>query len=225
MSGTRPSGKIRLTCHLAFLPAGEWLIKGASQQHSIDQGPLTDLDSQPYIPASTLKGNLRHRFRQLASLHPRFSEYETRLFGTGGQQNGQLYVDDATLNTSLSPELLRTVRTRIAMDRRRRVAADTALIFEEVVRSGTRMSSELMCYVHPDEKEDVAACLALAVLKMDWIGSGRSIGRGQLSFVYDEQLHPSKSTVHIRFEGEPWTKEAFTRAAMRLFSPGEEQET
>ena len=55
--------KAKLTIDLLFNMKSDWLVTGATQQHIVDRTPMLDILGRPYLPASTIKGNVRHQFR------------------------------------------------------------------------------------------------------------------------------------------------------------------
>lgn len=212
------AGKILIQFKLRFLLDSDWLIKSGESRDAVDVSPLTDLLGRPYIPASTIKGAIRHEFRKIASIYPYIKKYEKRLFGGEGNDLGLLYFSDATLKDVAYADLLQITRHRIALDRKRKVVRDTALLVEKVVSASTPLHSESSIYVNEQEKEDIAAIITLCFLSLQQIGGGRSIGRGKLSFAYGKgENDVNKSTIQVQFirdnDGEKtiqdWSKEHF----------------
>ncbi|OUM86004.1 MAG: hypothetical protein BAA01_01170 [Bacillus thermozeamaize] len=209
------AGKSTVQWHLKLRMPSPWLIKGGSDRATANASALTDLLGYPYIPASTIKGQLRHQHRLLSSIHPQLKNWETFFFGESGIRHGHLYITDATLTHPLHPEQLRQYRSRIAIDRKRKVVSDQALLTEEVIIPGIELGSELMCYVPPDQTASAAAILTLCILNIRSIGSSKSIGYGHLRFRYhDDQANPSPddSTVQVVIDNCPWTYDRFLKA-------------
>lgn len=207
------AGKSTIQWHLNLCMSSAWLIKGESDRAIADASALTDLLGYPYIPASTIKGQLRYQHRRLSSLYPQLQEWETFFFGESGIRHGHLYITDATLRESWPPEQLRQYRSRVAIDRKRKVSSDQALLTEEVVIPGIHLYSELMCHVPPAQAGHAAAMLTLCILNIRYLGSGKSIGRGHLRFRYhDVKTSPDDSTVQVVVDNRPWTYDDLVQA-------------
>jgi len=200
------AGKSTIQWHLNLHMSSEWLIKGGSERDLADTHVLSDLLGYPYIPASTIKGQLRYQHRRLASLYPQLQEWETFFFGEKGFRHGHLYITDARLKDSLPSEQLLLYRSRVAIDRKRRVSRDQALLTEEVVIPGINLYSELMCHVPPMYVGHAVAALTLCILNIRYLGSGKSIGRGHLRVRYKgTELSTDDSTVEVSVDNQPWT--------------------
>lgn len=179
----------------------EWLVKGASS-NGYDASPLLDGLKRPYIPGSTIKGNLRQQIRKITSLYPSCKPLEKQLFGEGGEYQGCLYFSEALSEVSLPEQLKTNVRTRIALDKKRKVVKDEALIEEELVTPYMPLRSTIIGYVRENEFEDVIALISLSLLNMHSLGSGKSIGRGEIEMKYSELISENYSTFSVLYEND-----------------------
>lgn len=175
-------GKEKLTFQLQLKMMSDWLIKGASEQKIAHASPLMDGQNRPYIPASTIKGNLRYHAKRLLAMTTIGKHYETFLFGESGAKQGNLYVEDCMLEGK--PFASTVLRHRISINRRRKVVNDEALIVEEAAAKGLTLSGKMVCYVKEEEKAPVIALVSLALMQMNFLGSGKSVGRGYQTMDY-----------------------------------------
>ncbi|MCA9955515.1 MAG: hypothetical protein KC434_12385 [Anaerolineales bacterium] len=136
---------------------------GAQQGTLAQRGMLKERDGWPYVPATLLKGRLRHYVEQVASTLPHntvrnphdltiinMDEHDpvSALFGTPWQQSLLMFED---LPLTGPPALMQwrqdknrlpprsTQRTSVSLNRRRRVAADQRLFNTELLLPGTPM--------------------------------------------------------------------------------------
>lgn len=215
-------GKRKLTWHVQFHLQSDWLIKGATMDYRANASPLVDGLGRPYIPASTIKGLLRHQCRRLKPLFTLKTDVEALLFGMPQSAQGSLYIDDALLTGDHLANQLFIKRYRIAIDRKRRVVRDQAFFSEEVVSKEVILASEMTCYVKAEEADEILPFLTLCILQLKEIGSGKSIGRGKIHFKYDGQPGVQKdSSIVSAFVDDrkldfDQMKELFNRLPLRI---------
>ncbi|ASS74486.1 hypothetical protein CIG75_05415 [Tumebacillus algifaecis] len=178
--------KVRLACQYRLQFQSAWLIGGtANQQGGVDAGYLTDFLGRPYLPGSTMKGKVRDSFRRLLSINPNWARHQQFLFGNAGQNTGQVYFQDALLDTAQIDDAdWSHLYTRVAMDRYRKTVKDTAVITEKVVKPMLPLQGTLETFVQEEESEEIGLVLLLCLLDIKSIGSGASIGRGRIEMTY-----------------------------------------
>lgn len=178
------NGKEKLVWNLQFQLNSDWLLKGASQKSHIDTAPLIDGLGRPYIPASSLKGLIRQEFQRLRPVLNIGAEIESYIFGEPGAFQGHAYFEDGTMEGAGDLDSLSQVRTRVAVERKRKVVRDEAIMMEQVVIPNIPLHSSISCYVPAEKKNATIAGLTLAILSISSVGSGKSIGRGRVQFTY-----------------------------------------
>lgn len=195
------AGKEKITFQLKLTMMSDWLIKGPTQQKYADAAPLLDGLNRPYVPASTLKGNLRYHVHRLLPILSLDEKIETELFGAGGTKQGSLCFEDCIANQPHRSTTTR-IKNRIAINRRQRVVNDEALFIEETVAKGTTLTGNIVCYVKREEKEAIIALLTLAILQINFIGSGKTVGRGYQMIQYKQNEDTQSSTVTVLVEDQ-----------------------
>lgn len=216
------SGKTKIEWKLRLKIDSDWLIKGAGQQGFISSSPMLDGLGRPYIPASTIKGLLRHEFRKISSIYPNLVDkliaYESFLFGRSGNQQGHLYFSEATIKDSSYWDQYKKIRTRIAINRKQRVAQDQALIVEQIAISSIELHTDLCCYAKEAEMKDIAGLITLCFLNLDHIGSGKSIGRGKVNIQYQGQgkKEEHSSELYVMFDGLEWSFEQLKQTVQAM---------
>lgn len=189
--------------------SSDWLIKGpASKQY--DSSPLLDGLNRPYIPGSTIKGNLRHQTRKLVSISPSYHDLSMMLFGQGGNRQGSLYFSEGMMSADLPEQFLTIPRTRIAMDRKRKVVRDQAINQEELATSFGSMTSTIYGYVQEKDVNDVLALISLGILSVNSLGSGKSVGHGEIMTKYSLTPHHEHSTFFVKLEDEQGNNQQLT---------------
>ncbi len=150
-----------------------------------DKPMLKTVDELPYIPATTLKGRLRHTLEQI--LHPDFVDFNRLgpisdnmigsadtvhyLFGSP-QHESRLYFEDLYLSgppalldilvTKRGQRSSTTIRTGVGINRRRRVAEDQILYTTELFAAGIDLefSGSITAFI----EDDSLICLLIAGL-------------------------------------------------------------
>ncbi len=169
---------------------------GAQQGTLAQRGMLKERDGWPYIPATLLKGRLRHYAEQVASTLPNTTvrnphdltnieadDLVSQVFGTPWQQ-GRVFFEDCYL--SGPPAILewrrqmpnpRTMqRTGVSINRRRKVAADQRLYKTELLLPGVPLSFSGTIRGHLNRKQ--AALLVAGLNLVPAFGRGKSGGLG-----------------------------------------------
>lgn len=211
--------KAKLTIDLLFNMKSDWLVTGATQQHIVDRTPMLDILGRPYLPASTIKGNVRHQFRKLSGLVD-MESYDTYLFGDKGSEQGHLYFDDAELaDPDYDVSQLTRERKRIALDRKNKVVRDQSLLMEEVAIVTLKLKSEITCYVKREDAEKIGALLVLSIFNMKRLGSGKSVGRGEVAFKYAGKIvDETDSVVQLTIDDRDIPFEEFESIVKEFFT-------
>ncbi|MDI3328481.1 MAG: RAMP superfamily CRISPR-associated protein [Alicyclobacillaceae bacterium] len=198
-------------------PETAWSVRGPGQGRESGGRPLVDWRGRPYVPGSTMKGKIRDSFRRLFSA-PEWGEEEEKAagstsfslqkwramelycFGVPGTRPGRLYVDDSYLSEeNAGAGQWYGQRHRVAVNRRLGVVKDAFLASETVVEAGWSFEGGMSLYTG---NEELVAALTLAVLDVDQIGGGRTVGRGRVSWGLAEGEGTSRLTVTV--DGIPW---------------------
>jgi CRISPR/Cas system CSM-associated protein Csm3 (group 7 of RAMP superfamily) len=165
---------------------------------------LKDSDGWPYIPASTLKGKLRHATEQvlstILSAESAIDPHENRvrkpidavsiIFGTPWQPGLAIFED---LKLVGPPPIMQlkarrgwprtTERTSVSVNRRRRVAADQRLFRTEVLLPGTQF--QFGGRIRGDLTKGQAGLLAAGLRLIPAMGGGKSGGLGWVSTEFE----------------------------------------
>ncbi|ARU61769.1 hypothetical protein CBW65_12585 [Tumebacillus avium] len=197
--------KIPIICHYRINFESAWLVRGTSnQQGGVDAGYLTDFLGRPYLPGSTMKGKIRDSFNRLLSIRPEWAMYRQFLFGSAGQNTGQVYFHDGLLDMEqIDTAELSEIYTRVSMDRYRKTVKDTAVITEKTVKPFLPLAGTIETYVQEEELEGIGLILLLCLLDIKSIGSGASIGRGRVTMRYgapSDQANAAEETSYCWLE-------------------------
>lgn len=194
---------------------------GAQQGTLAQRGLLKDHTGWPYIPASTLKGRLRHAVEQIVSatdnrqtvLDPHAhrvrhaNDIVTHLFGAPWAPGQVVFAD---LHLSGPPAVmtyrrrrpafpLTTQRTQVSINRRRGVAQDERLFSTELFWPGIPLEFQgcLQGALSPAD----AAWLAAGLAWLPALGRSKSSGLGWI-----------KVETETRIDGQLWTLADLRRA-------------
>ncbi|HHY66637.1 MAG TPA: hypothetical protein GX517_05480 [Alicyclobacillus sp.] len=211
-------------------PETPWSIRGPGQEGASLLAPARDWRNRPYIPGSTMRGKIRDSFRKWINLlataagtpagttdgpaRSGWIDVERYCFGEPGTHPGRLYVDDSYAEEQTpGPAVPFAQRPRIAIDRRMGVVKDNFFVAETLVTTEWSFSGGMGLYT---SREDVIALLTLAVLGVKSLGSGRSIGRGRLSWGFSGDEDPGSSLLTVLVNGAPWAPAA-SRAQLQTW--------
>lgn len=169
-----------------------------------DETFMTTHDGKPFIPASSIKGVLRHHVNRIANILDLKDKekYITYLFGADEsksiKEKGYLKFDDIILNNYNSK-----VYHRIAIDPLTGGTKDGALLSEEVVEGAFTTTIYLL---KKNELTNVALGLLLFSLRdlslqKVTVGSGSAIGRGLLQ-IETLKMETSERKVLLDFKAE-----------------------
>lgn len=200
-------------------------IGSGSRQGTLSQrGMLKDRDGWPYIPATLLKGRLRHAVEQVASTLPNINIHDphdftdprpndpvSHLFGTPWQP-GQAIFTDCELS---GPQAVtahrdkyshpRTVqRSSVSINRRRRVAADQRLFTTELLMPGAPL--EFSGVIEGDFNQAQAGLLVASLKLIPALGRSKSAGLGWVDVKTDVQA-----------DGSQWTSADMLKAIQEVY--------
>ncbi|ATY85804.1 hypothetical protein CVV65_13440 [Kyrpidia spormannii] len=204
--------------HWILRPETPWSVRGPGQEGASVSGPALDWRGRPYVPGSTMRGKIRDSFSRLAHAFQNTSgepdtilsghrkdwrDMERYCFGAPGIQPGRLYVDDSYMPDDVDASNLQFAsHHRTAIHRRLGVVKDGFLVSEALVGTEWSFVGGMSLY---STREDVVALLTLAILGIEHLGSGRSIGRGRLSWNLSNDDGPGTSRLTVTMDGDPWT--------------------
>lgn len=188
-------GKHQLVIDLTIRFASDFAIVGASGSGLLDDYVIKDTYQRPYIPASSLRGKVRHQLSQLlTSCNPdRFCGYEGEeedcscmictLFGCEGNHRGSLLFDNLTVDQE---DLLHSnyyqKRTGISISRHTRTVRDQALRSYETSGSSGALafSGSITGYVQGEDWQQQVVWLYLALKMVQSLGKSQSAGLGTI---------------------------------------------
>lgn len=159
---------------------------------------LKTVDGLPFIPASSVKGCLRHeaerllRSQKIAICSPPTAEYMCqsdqpcpvcRLFGSPWYASTLYFNDLHLVNADIFTQgktakiPLPTARSGVRLNRKRRIAEDRSLFEKELFEPGYpwQFVSEI---IYEGEDDDSLVLLYMAARAVSMLGSGRSRGLG-----------------------------------------------
>lgn len=174
---------------------------GAQQGTLAQRGLLKDQEGWPYIPATSLKGKLRHAVEQIASTMPsggpvldphenrerRSGDIVSLLFGSPWRPGLVVFEDFHLVGPPAllefrkgSPKSPRTTeRTGVSINRRRKVAADQRLYRTEVFWPGA--SLEFGGSLRGELSPAQAGLLVAGLRLIPALGGGKTGGLGWIS--------------------------------------------
>lgn len=146
---------------------------GVKDNGFIKDYSVKDSYGNPYIPGSTIKGQIRHNYMMING-----EERAKVIFGDGGFNPSRIIVDNFYLKDRTS---LSYVRYGNAMDRFRHTTKDGALYSKEVVE-GT-FEGEIEVEIDNELEKDN---IFLAIKMIKAIGGGKSTGLGKITIEIEE---------------------------------------
>lgn len=172
---------VRVTVTLRFY--NEYYTGGGKGAGIIQSYLLRDIHGRPYLPASLLKGCLRHNATRLQPFFPGAQGVVGALFGEPGISKAILYFENAPLRhyEDIAPVHLLEKRTGIAIRRQTRKALDKHLFTMETSGSAGAMEfqAEIQGYVPACERALPLLYASIRFLKT--MGGGKSRGLGWLA--------------------------------------------
>ncbi len=208
--------KVLVTLHYLVRFQTAWLVRGNGQEQDLDGHYLMDSFGQPYLSGSVVKGKIRDSFNRLVSVVPTWQQYGEFLFGKARNRGGQVYFNEAVLAIDVQPGMVEEQRTRIAMDRFRKIVKDRALVTEKLVQPEIPLIGSIEFYARETDKNALVCVLVSCLHSISSFGAGASIGRGAVEFSYGKpedlaETH-AKSCCWVeetRMDGsvECWSKE------------------
>lgn len=185
--------KIRIEIGLAFY--NEYFIGGGKGLSNIDNHIIKDSVGRPYIPASTVKGRLRHETSRLYNslekdnkcIFFQQKEDETcnclvcKMFGNKGVAKGELNFSNlAAEDYNKHLKSLYSVRAGVQINRYLGTTKDDALFFTETSGCGGNINfrGKIEGYVQEDTYKYQILLLYLAFAFIDTLGGNQSRGIG-----------------------------------------------
>lgn len=147
---------------------------GVKNNSFIKDMSVRDMNGKPYIPGSTIKGEMRANFNKLNG-----EEKTKELFGDKFNKASKVIVDNFYAHEDRYET---SIRYGNAIDRFRRVAKEKALFSKEVV-SGTFIGEIEVLF---DEKEIDKDDIYLAIKMITAIGGSKSSGLGRINIDIEE---------------------------------------
>lgn len=147
---------------------------GVKNNGFIKDRSVRDMNNKPYIPGSTIKGEMRANYRRLAG-----DKSTKELFGDGYNNSSNVYVDNFYI---FNNNYESSIRYGNAIDRYRKVAKDKALYSKEVI-SG-EFAGEIE--VSFDEKKVQKDDIFLSIKMISAIGGSKSSGLGKVHVDVEE---------------------------------------
>lgn len=141
------------------------ISSGAKGNSYIKDLSVRDRNGQPFIPGTTIKGEVRNNYRKITSI-----EDAENLFGSAEKQSRVIVDDFYAIEDSKT-----VVRYGNAIDRFRKVTKDGALFSKEGI-SGRFQGEIEVNYKNEDEIEDIR----LAIKMITAIGGSKSGGFGKI---------------------------------------------
>lgn len=190
-----------------------YIGSGAQQGTLAQRGLLKDRDGWPYIPATSLKGKLRHSVEQIVSTMPAggpiLDPHENRvrlptdivstLFGAPWIAGLVLFEDFYLVGPppllafkKENPNPRTTERTGVSINRRRKVAADQRLYRTEVLWPGA--SLEFGGTLRGELTRSQAGFLVAGLKLIPALGGGKTGGLGWISVATE-----------VKADGQIWT--------------------
>lgn len=150
-------------------------ISSGNQENGIVKSTsIKDINGNPYISGSTIKGKIREQYRMITD-----EERTKELFGDGGYKPSKIIVDNFYLSNN---EYSTSIRYGNAIDRYRKVTIDGALYSKEVI-SGTFVGEIEVNY---DSDNSIKDDLKLAIKMISSIGGSTSSGLGKVEIDIEE---------------------------------------
>lgn len=147
---------------------------GVKNNSFIKDMSVRDMNGKPYIPGSTIKGEMRANFNKLNG-----EEKTKELFGDKFNKASKVIVDNFYAHEDRYET---SIRYGNAIDRFRIVAKEKALFSKEVV-SGTFIGEIEVLF---DEKEIDKDDIYLAIKMITAIGGSKSSGLGRINIDIEE---------------------------------------
>ncbi len=186
--------EIELSLTICFY--NEFLIGGGKGSGIIQNYIQRDFLDRPYIPATTLKGRIRHHAGLIRHLFNDGEQLYNDIFGGEGVKKGTFYFDHANLKNSddFDSQLLTNLRTGISINRFLKTNIDSHLHTDETSGYGGQMvfNSGINGFVH-DYKKYVAFIVA-SIRLIRFFGGRKSAGLGWLAepIAIDTKINGSK---------------------------------
>lgn len=147
---------------------------GVKDNGFIKDMTVRDMNDKPYIPGSTIKGEMRANFRRLAG-----AKKANALFGDGYNNSSNIYVDNFYVKDE---NYVSNIRHGNAIDRYRKVAKDKALFSKEVI-DGVFYGEIEVAF---DESEIDKDEIFLSIKMISAIGGSKSSGLGKIKIDIEE---------------------------------------
>lgn len=146
---------------------------GVKSDDFIKNKTVKDNKGNPYIPGSTIKGEIRKNYRMIYG-----EEKAKDIFGESGYKPSKVIVDNFYLKSNNS---VNDFRFRNAINRYSKVAKDGALFSNEVVYGEFEGEIEVNC-----RSIEVKDEIFLAIKMINSIGGSKSIGMGRVTVEVEE---------------------------------------
>lgn len=150
------------------------ISSGVKKDGFVKDVSVRDMNGRPYIPGSTIKGEMRSNFLKLNG------EKKTReLFGYGYDNSSNIIVDNFYAD---GDDYTANIRYGNAIDRFRKVAKDKALYSKEVISGTFKGQIEAIIDEEIADKDDIY----LAIKMIESIGGSKSSGLGRINIEIKE---------------------------------------
>lgn len=147
---------------------------GVKDNSFIKDMSVRDMNGKPYIPGSTVKGEMRSNFLKLNG-----DKKTKELFGAGYEKSSKIIVDDFYAD---GDNYTTGIRYGNAIDRFRKAAKDKALYSKEVISGTFKGQIEASFNENDISKDDIY----LAIKMIDAIGGSKGSDLGRVNISIEE---------------------------------------